>query len=122
MNEIICKRLEIIHISEIEDMSENRIDFKESKGFISVPLEDIAIYQSFTENQNAGISLNETVTAKMKPLDNFYLFNFPLCYYILRLYSDSESFLVGSLNYPAELTRNYSKPILNLSFKSYQPV
>lgn len=118
MNSVICKRLEVLHQSDIETMSPGTLHLKEGKSFVNIPLEENAIYLSVSRNENAGTLVTETLTAKTKYNEALLLI---LQYYVLRLYTDSGSFLVGSLDYPCELTHSNDKIFVNLSFKAVSP-
>lgn len=118
MNSIICKRLEIVHRDDIEKMYPGTIKLREGKSFMNIPLEGSATYQNTSSNENAGQLITETVTARTKYDEMLFFIRFPLQYYILRLYTNSGSFLVGFIEYPAELTHSNDKIFINLTFKA----
>jgi len=121
-NRVICSQLELIHISDIEKMETNLVEVKPEKKFLQLILEGKAEYSSQSQQTSAGTVLNETVKAKIKYGSDLYFIDSPLKYYVLRLHTDSGSFLVGSLDYPVELTYNENKVYINLTFKSSKPI
>lgn len=121
-NRVICSQLELIHISNIEKMDANQIELKPEKKFLQLILEGKADYSNQSQQTSAGTVLNETVKAKIKYGSDLSFIDSSLKYYVLRLYTDSGSFIVGSIDYPTELTYNENKVYINLTFKSSRPI
>ena len=122
MSSILCHRLEIVHVNDVEKISDNQIFLKPDKQLLSVNLENNAIYNREKANNNPGSVYTETVTATTKERNDFPFSDFSLRYYILRLYTDKKSFIVGSIEYPAILTFTNNKMLVNLSFKATSPI
>ena len=121
MNNILCQRLEIIHVNDVEKIVDNRIFPISGKQPRLINLEDSAVYSRDKANSGQGPILNETVTASTKEVGDFPFSELSLQYFILRLYTDKESFVVGSLEYPAILTYTNDKLFVNLSLKTSSP-
>lgn len=121
-NRVICSQLELIHISNIEKMDANQIELKPEKKFIQLILEGKADYSNQSQQTSAGTVLEETVKAKIKYTNELPFIDSALKYYVLRLYTNSGSFLVGSIDYPTELTYNENKIYINITFKSSKPI
>lgn len=121
-NRVICSQLELIHISDIQKMVANQVELKPDKKFLQLILEGKADYSNQSQQTGAGTVLNETVKAQIKYEDALPFIDSALKYYVLRLHTDSGSFLVGSIDYPAELTYNENKVYINLTFKSSKPI
>lgn len=121
-NRVICSRLELVHISDIEKMENNNIEFKPDKNFLQLTLEGNADYSSQSQNTKSGKILNETISAKIKYESDLPFCNHALKYYILKLYTDSGPFVVGSIDYPTELSYNDNKLVINLNFKASSPI
>ena len=121
-NRVICSQLELIHISDIEKMEMNQVEVKPEKKFLQLILEGKADYSNQSQQTSAGTILNETVKAKIKYGSDLAFIDSALKYYVLRLYTDSGSFLVGSIDYPSELTYNENKVYINITFKSSKPI
>ncbi len=119
MNKTICRRLETILHSEVEQVFQDRVFLKPEKSFTNIPVES-AEYTCQSQSTNAGTILNETVTAKVKYTGELELL--PLKYYVLRLYTDTKEFIVGSPQYPAELTYTHDKIYVNLTFNVTKPL
>lgn len=121
-NKVICKQLELVHTSDIKKMEADQVDFEPDKKFIRLPLENNAVYTSQTQTTEAGVVLEETISARIKSANDLTFINTALKYYVLRLHTDSGSFLVGSTEYPAVLTYSDNKVTINLTFKSSKPI
>lgn len=121
-NKVICKQLELIHISDIEKMDKDQVEFKPDKNFIRLALEDKAVYTNQSQLTEAGVTLEETISARIKSANDLTFINTALKYYVLRLHTDSGTFLVGSTEYPAILTYSDNKVTINLTFKSSKPI
>lgn len=121
MNSIICQRLKVVHRDDIEKMYPGTIKLKNGKSFMNIPLEESATYQSSSKNESGGMVITETVTATTKYDEKLFLIRFPLQYYVLMLYTNKGSFIVGSPEYPAELTHSNDKIFVNLTFKAVSP-
>ena len=122
MNKVICSRLEFVHVNDIESMIGDSIILKPEKIFINLPLEENAVYSSQSQIQQAGKILNETVNARIKYNDSLQFIKSALKYYVIRLFTDSGSFLVGSLEYPAELTHSDDKIFADLNLSASKPL
>lgn len=121
-NRVICSQLELIHISDIEKIDKNLVELKPDKKFLQLILEDKVEYSSQSQQTNAGTVLNETIKAKIRYNNDLPFINIALKYYVLKLYTDAGFFIVGSIDYPTELTYNENKIYLNLTFNSSKPV
>lgn len=121
MNRIICNRIELVHQSQIARMSDTTIELKANMSFTLLNLESKATYSSQTQKETAGILKTETVTAKIRYDQNNILLSTNLQNFIIRLYTDNETFIVGSLDYPAKLTYTSDKIYVNLTFKATSP-
>lgn len=121
MNKIICNRLELIHVSDVKGSGNGNVELKNNKSFTSVVLEEKAKYDSQTQKNASGVLKNETVSAKIRYNDDLRILQSDLQNYILRLYTDKESFIVGSVDYPAKLTYTSDKIYVNLTFKTSSP-
>lgn len=122
MNKVICKKLELVHVQDIDKMYADQVTLKSGKTFTQLILEGKAEYSSQSQTPDAGPVVNETVTAKIRPTQESYIIRFPLKYYVIRLYTDAGAFIVGSLDYPAELTFKDDKVYVNLTFKASRPL
>lgn len=121
-NRVICSQLELIHISDIEKMDANHIELKPEKKFQRLILEDNAEYTNQSQPTDAGTTQSETVTVKIKYDERLSFINSALEYYVLRLHTDSRTFIVGSLEYPAQISYNDNKVFINLTFKTSKPI
>lgn len=120
MTEIICSRVDLIHVNHVDWIYDNTISLKEGKNFIYL---SPATYQSSRSNPDAGPVLTETVTAKVKmSFELNSILKISLKNYILRLYTNDRIFLTGSLDYPTELTFSSDKIFVNLTFKAISPL
>lgn len=123
MTEIICSRVDLIHVNHVDWIYDNTISLKEGKNFIYLSLTEPATYQSSRSNPDAGPVLTETVTAQVKmSFELNSILKISLKNYILRLYTNDRIFLTGSLDYPAELTFSSDKIFVNLTFKAIFPL
>lgn len=123
MTEIICRRVDLIHVNHVDWIYDNTISLKEGKNFIYLSLTEPATYQSSRSNPDAGPVLTETVTAKVKmSFELNSILKISLKNYILRLYTNDRIFLTGSLDYPTELTFSSDKIFVNLTFKAISPL
>ena len=122
MNKVICRQLEMIHISDIEKMESEHIELKSDKKFLRLLMEGNADYTNQIKQSDAGTISNETINAKIRYQSDLPFINTALKYYVLRLRTDSGSFIVGSIDYPAELTYSDNKVFINLTFKASKPV
>lgn len=123
MTEIICSRVDLIHVNHVDWIYDNTISLKEGKNFIYLSLTEPATYQSSRSNPDAGPVLTETVTAQVKmSFELNSILKISLKNYILRLYTNDRIFLTGSLDYPAELTFSFDKIFVNLTFKAIFPL
>lgn len=123
MTEIICSRVDLIHVNHVDWIYDNTISLKEGKNFIYLSLTEPATYQSSRGNPDAGPVLTETVTAKVKmSFELNSILKISLKNYILRLYTNDRIFLTGSLDYPGELTFSSDKIFVNLTFKAISPL
>ncbi|MDR1883763.1 MAG: hypothetical protein LBR26_13405 [Prevotella sp.] len=118
MNKIICNRIEIIHRDNID---ENAIPLP-GKKFIPMRLESPATYSGQSQSTDSGPVFNETLSARIKYSPDYEYLHIPLVYYILRIYSDSGSFIMGSPDYPAILAFTSDKIFADISFKSSKPL
>lgn len=121
-NRVICSQLELIHISNIEKMDANQIELKPERKFLQLILEGKADYSDQSQQTSAGTVSNETVKAKIKYGSDLSFIDSAFKYFVLRLYTDSGSFIVGSTDYPTELTYDENKVYINLTFKSSKPI
>lgn len=122
MNKVICNHIEIIHRDNVISVSNENVILHPGKEFISLRLENPAIYSGQSQDTDAGVVFNETLSANVRyNPDNGYL-NIALIYYILRIYSDSGSFIMGLPDYPALLTYSTDKIFADLTFKSSRPM
>jgi hypothetical protein len=123
MSKVICHRLDLIHVSEINWMQGIIMHLQPGKKFTTLHLEESATYQSSRNNTQAGALLTETVTAKVRlDPDQELLLKTSLKNYVLRLYTDNLLFTVGTLEYPSILTYSSDKIFVNLSFRSESPL
>ena len=122
MNKVICNRLEIVHVNDIDIMYDDNVVFKPGKEFINLPLEENAVYSSQSQIPSAGTILNETVNARIRYNENLLFLKVGLKHYIVRLFTESGSFLVGSVKFPAEMTHSGDKIFENLSFSASKPL
>lgn len=119
---VICNHIEIIHRNNIISIDGKNIILRPDKEFISLRLESPATYTGQSQDTDAGVVFNETLYANIRyNPDNGYL-NIPLIYYILCIYSDSGSFIMGLPDYPAVLTYSTDKIFADLIFKSSRPI
>lgn len=121
MNKVICHRLLCTHTSEIEKMHGNDISFIPGKDFQEYTLEGSATYQNQTQHPDAGAICTETVTAKIKYSEDLFFLKFALEYFVLKLFSDTDEFVVGSIEYPAKISYTHDKRFVNLTFKVTRP-
>jgi len=122
MNKVICNHIEIIHRDNVVSIGNENIILHPGKEFISLRLESTAIYTGQSQDTDSGMVFNETLSANIRyNSDNGYL-NIPLIYYILRIYSDSGSFIMGLPDYPAVLTYSTDKIFADLTFRSSRPM
>lgn len=123
MTEIICSRVDLIHVNHVDWIYDNTISLKQGKNFIYLLLTEPATYQSSRSNPDAGPVLTETVAAKVKmSFELNSILKISLKNYILRLYTNDRIFLTGSLDYPTELTFSSDKIFVNLTFKAISPL
>lgn len=123
MTKILCNRLDLIHVSNVNWIGMNIVHLKEGQKFISTSLVESIVYQCSRTNDTAGSLMNETVTAKVKLTPEIeQLIRISLKNYILRLYTDNLLFFVGCLDYPSELTYSSDKIFVNLTFKRTSPL
>lgn len=111
----------MIHCSEVEGIFINEIRLKKNQTFLNLPLEDIE-YSSQYQFSDAGSILNETVTARIRYSPDLEFLEAALVYYVLRLHTNTSTFLVGSTQYPAILTYRNDKIQVNLTFKASKPL
>lgn len=122
MSKVICNRIEIIPASDVDLLYADQIKLKKGKEFSNLPLEGQVEYSSQSSNPDAGSLLTETITAKIKNQKGLTFLTTGIKYFIIRLYTDDGSFLVGSLDYPAEMTYRDNKIHVNLAFKAVKPL
>ncbi|MDR1718180.1 MAG: hypothetical protein LBS20_20295 [Prevotella sp.] len=119
---VICNHIEIIHRDNVVSIDGENIILQPGKEFISLRLESPAVYTGQSRSTDAGNVFDETLSATIRyDPDTGYL-NIPLIYYILRIYSDSGSFIMGLPDYPAVLTYSTDKIFADLTFKSSRPM
>jgi len=102
-------------------MEENQMVIKPGKEFLSLPLEGSASFSRQSSSGNPGIAFNDQVTARIKFKEDYPFINSQLKYYVLRLYTDTSLFVVGSFDYPAELTYTTDNIFINLTFRASMP-
>lgn len=121
MNRILCNKIELIHISDIVSMEKDQITIRDGMEFLLLPLEDSASFSRQSSVGNPGVVFNDQVTARLKFKADYSFINTQLKYYVLRLHTDASQFIVGSLDYPAELTFTTDNIFVNLTFKASMP-
>lgn len=109
----------ILH-SEIEGIFKDKIQLKRNKSFLNLPLEDIE-YSSQSQPTDAGNIMTETVTAKVRYNQDLEFLKTALSSYVLRLQTNNTTFIVGSPQYPANLTYRHNNIYINLTFKATKP-
>lgn len=119
---IICSQIELANRFDIYKIEKGEILLKPGKETIHLILEDYAIYQYQTSSSSIGVKLDSNVIAKIIYNSDLVLLKSALKYYILKLRTNVGSFIVGSLEYPAELSYSCEKNIVNLIFKVSQPL
>lgn len=123
MTTIICKKLDLVHVTNVDWLHEDTIVLLPNEKFIRVLLSEQAVYQANRTNTDAGSILNETVNAKVRLNDELkVLLRVSLKNYVLRLHTNEGLFIVGSKEYPAELSYSTDKFFVNLSFKASSPL
>ncbi|MBF0649205.1 hypothetical protein IR083_10265 [Dysgonomonas sp. GY75] len=122
MNKVICNHIKIIHRDNVISIDDDNIILHPGKEFISLRLESPAIYTGQCLDTDAGVVFNETLSANIRYNQDAGFLNIPLIYYILRIYSDSGSFIMGLTDYPAVLTYSTDKIFADLTFKSSRPM
>jgi len=120
MNKVICKRLELINPEDVEVCYQNTITLKRGKQFSDLLL-DQSEYTSQSKETDGGSVLNETVTVRLRYSEDLPFLKSPLKYFILRVHTNKDSFLVGSPEYPAILTYSTDRIHVNLTFKATKP-
>ena len=122
MKKTLCSQIDLVHISNIEKIIENEIiPFSEDK-IIKLLLEKKAEYSSQSQQPSAGTLLNETVQVRIKYDEKLIFMNSGYKYFVLRLYTDDGIFLMGSPEYPAEVSYTSDKIYANITFKASKPL
>ena len=114
--------MEVVHRNDIEKIEGKQVIFKSDKKFSQVELDEPAVYSSSSKNSDAGVMLTETVTAKTKNNSKVSFLKNALKYYIIRLYTNTDNFLVGTLDYPAEKTYTSDHNTINFTYKASKPL
>lgn len=117
----ICNYIDIAHISSVESTIDNNPILKNGNSWLRLQAKAKITYQSTTENTDSGTLNHETVTiqAETKYLDE--LLNNKQ-YYILRLFTNQETFNLGSLQFPAikTVTGDKMRKTIQFSVISHQ--
>ena len=121
MNKTICRRLEFIPSKEVDGIILGNIALKKNKSLQELMVEN-AEYSGQSQEQDAGDVLNEIVSARIRYNEEL-LFRLSLFgSYILKLYTDTGEFFVGTPEYPCILTYSSDKIYVNLTFKATKPI
>ncbi|MBN1989381.1 MAG: hypothetical protein JW783_08300 [Bacteroidales bacterium] len=116
MNRILCNRAEFVHVSDVARIENGVAVLKTGKSFTSIPAKK-ATYSFSNDSSDAGTLSKQTVTLDV------YTKNASLLLtsherYILRMSTDKETFLVGSLDYPAIKAISGDKVNSTITFKA----
>lgn len=122
MKKTLCSQVELVHISNIEKISDNVITPLSEGQIIKLMLEKKAEYSSESQHSQAGTLLNETVQVKIKYDESLIFMNSAYKYFVLRLHTNDGIFLMGSIQYPAILTYSSDKIHINITCKASKPL
>lgn len=122
MKKILCNQIDLLHISYVEKIIENEIITFSENEFIKLLLEKKAEYSNQSQQSSAGTLLNETVQVRIKYDEKLIFINSGYKYFVLRLYTDDGIFLMGSQEYPAEVSYTSDKIYANITFKASKPL
>jgi hypothetical protein len=118
MNKVICHSIEFVFLHEIETAASGVMLLKADRKWKKLEVTEKPVYGSEIKQNDAGPTNEETVSAKTKydalsPLKKFAAY--PA---MLRMKTDTETFFVGSLQYPATIEYTTDKVFDTYSFKA----
>ena len=118
MNKIISNSVEYVFLYEIEGISGGEILLRPDRSWRKLAVSEKPVYRSEVRQSDAGPLNEETVTAKVRhdplhPLRKFAAY--PL---LLRMHTDSETFPVGSPQYPAAVEAGGDRIYDTFSFRA----
>jgi len=113
---IICNQIEFAHINDFENSESDELTFKNGKGWNKLHPAVKITYNSDEEITDSGTLVHESVTALVYSNIAVVIVN-NLKSYILRLYGNNETFIVGSIAYPTQKTINDDKVRATIKFE-----
>ena len=113
---LICSYFEFVHIDDIASDDNNIIDLKDGKSWTRIPKSISLVYNSANTPNDSGVLCKETLTVSAYSEDVALLAS-PKQYYVLRLFTNSENFLIGSKTYPARKQFSDDKKIATINFE-----
>ena len=118
---ILCSYINYVHVSDVESIDNNIVEFKNEKSFTKLKGIKQAVYTSTTDPSTAGTILKETVTISAYSDKAAGLINSKQ-YYILQIVTPDANFLVGSKDYPAIITISDNKITASVNFEASSPM
>jgi len=118
---ILCSYINYVHVSDVESIDNNIVEFKNEKSFTKLKGIKQAVYTSTTDPSTAGTILKETVTISAYSDKAAGLINSKQ-YYILQIVTPDANFLVGSQDYPALKTISDNKITASVNFEASSPM
>lgn len=118
---IICSYINYVHVSGVESIDNNIVEFKNGQSFTKLKGIKPAVYTSTTDPTTAGTILHETVSITAYSDEAAGLIN-SRQYYILQAVTSDANFIVGSTEYPALKTISNNKITATANFEASSPM
>jgi len=118
MNKIICNSIEFVFVTEFAHMVSGQITLNPDAEWRNLNATEKPVYRAEIKQADSGPTKEETVTVTTRNDSSAVLklcSNFPV---ILRLKTDSSTFLVGTIRYPAITEISSDEIHDNYTFKS----
>lgn len=117
----ICSYADYAHVADISNIKGDKVFFQDGKEWKRINAKSKITYQGTSENPDAGSIMRETVTITADSKDVEELLN-GLEYYVLKLFVGSQTFIVGSLDYPSKKTFTDDKVRVSITFSCAYPL
>ena len=121
MNKVICNSVDFVPVTEVESMTPTKVILIPGAEWRRLEATEKPVYGSDIKHKDPGPVNEETVSLQTRcnaapPLRTHIAFHF-----ILRLQTDTETFLVGTPSYPARLEIASDRLFDRLSFTATSP-
>ena len=118
MSKIICNSIDFVFVDEIDTLFSNQVNLKTGYEWKQLSVRERPVYRSEIRRNDAGPTKEETVTVVTRYDSDAILKKYSSYPVILRMKTDSDTFYVGTQQYPVITEVSDDKINDNYSFRA----